>query len=86
MFCMISFALGLVPFSPIDYATTAAEKTQAEGVLVVADSSEGGVDSFARKSIEGGGHDGAILASLADPAICFRGAAALPPAIAAGIS
>ena len=53
---------------------------------MVADSGESSVDSFARKSIEGRKHDGAILASLADPAVCFRGTAALPPAIAAGIS
>ena len=37
------------------------------------DSSEGGVDSFARKSIEGTERDGAILASLVDPAVCFAG-------------
>ena len=50
------------------------------------DSSESNVDSFARKSIEGTERDGAILASLAYPAVRFRGAAALPSAIAAGTS
>ena len=37
------------------------------------DSSEGGVDSFARKNIEGTGRGGAILALLVDPAVCFAG-------------
>lgn len=50
------------------------------------DSSGGVVDLFARKSTEGTERDGVILASLADPAVCFRGAAVLPPAIAAGTS
>ena len=50
------------------------------------DSGENSVDSFARKSIEGRKHDGAILASLAYPTVRFRGAAALPSAIAAGTS
>ena len=50
------------------------------------DSSEGGVDSFARKSIEGTERDGAILASLVDPAGCFAGRSPSVSAIAAGTS
>ena len=38
---------------------------------MVADSGEGSVDSLVRNRIEGREHDGAILASLADPAVCF---------------
>ena len=41
---------------------------------MVADSSESSVDSFARNRIEGGERNGAILASLAYPAVCFAGA------------